>query len=196
MQDPDASLMLLDDFVHIFKHKIDSNERPYQRQAKEYFNSLVDEWCTVISPILINSKRQVIVKRAYDTLVLLTRGKELRALYSTDFKERFKRQSKEDIQFFVDFILETNIDKLVVFGRNTIQKIWITIVTYLTDHRDHLQYKRIYNGSENPEEWIKRESENYHLFSQEKNPFGLDDEKLSSIKSRLDVVLAQYPKDF
>jgi hypothetical protein len=198
MHAPNTSLILIDDFARMFKHTIDTNERPYQRQAKEYFNALVEEWETKISPTLLSGslKKQVPTEKAYDTLVLLVRGKELKALYKTDFNSRFKRQSKEDIGFFVDFILTSDIGQLIELGRNTVQKIWVTIITYLTDYRDEKQYKKIYAESDDPLVWKKKQEDNLLVLSPDYNPFDLTDEKLSNIRARVDVVISQYPPDF
>lgn len=193
MEDPTNSLISLTDVVSMFKHKIDSNERPFHRAAKEFTNRIADEWYKKVGLSMCDTNGKVQCGPAADSFLIMLEGRCVKNFMETGLKERIQRRTKKDIKFLIKFVEETDIQDFAKLGREHVSMIYYAIITYLKDTRERFKYENIYSQGDDPYKWYKLTNELAPRLSQENNPLGLTEEKMTEIKTKIDAVVSGFP---
>lgn len=193
MLDPQKETMLLSDAVAMFKHKIDMNERPYQRISKEYTNSLVDEWHKRVGLQLSDKEGKIICGVATESFMILLEGRSIKSCEQSGQKDFIAVPQREHVEKIIQILTETSVDNLVKLGRIMVGRMFNNIISFLTDERDKLKYELVYSRSDDPLFWFKETNKHAHLLSPERNPLGLTNEKLKELNDKVVAVAQGYP---
>ncbi len=175
------------EIANIFRKPINKNERPMEKAVMTRNNVLVERWQYEVLAKICDKTGCIPVGRVANCLRYFTEGFEI--LQCQKFKDHMPKYSPEDVEFWIKFISESDIEELHEAGITVISAGWSIITGALRNHFSEKRYEVVYSQSSDPAVWDSLANDNPHLMHGRPMPFGLTVESMSEMEQKVRVIL-------
>lgn len=163
------------DASSMFRKLIAKNMRPYTVKVIKLNNRMVDDWEKVILRPM-STKGKVPAGNVWSSWKLYYEGKGLHEY--AKIREQCPRANKKQLKFWINFFEELTIDELHAYGVGVISFGWSVVENEIRFWSADEKWDKVFQYSDNPQEWEKLSFENKDLIGGKVLPFW--DEKIRS----------------
>jgi hypothetical protein len=108
--------------------------------------------------------------------------------------EHIPQVDQEKVLFWIDKLSKASIGELHEMGTYVVSAAWTIITNGIRTHFANKQWEVIYSKSTDPRDWDRLANDNPHLVRGRPLPFGLTEDSLKEMQTKVTVILTNLVK--
>jgi len=177
----------ISDVASMFRRSVPKNERPLERSVMNRNNLIVDDWYNLVLKKICDNQGNVPVLRVNPSFQYYFEGLEMKNFQK--YRDHLPSYKEEDVLFWINFFMTSPIETIHNAGISVVSAAWGMITGALRTHFVDKRWEVVYSKSDDPLVWDKLANNNPHVMNGRPLPFGLSQEDLSDIETKVMVVL-------